>query len=384
MRALLALVSLALLACQSPTDTAATASVGAVATESDADDERLLRRVFVSDASPEATAAAAAFDALTDEQRVAQLIMTTGGRLGKSQEEIAGLIRDGIVGGAIYLANEVDDHRAQVAETKAAKPADDGAPALWFAIDAEPSLIQRRIIGAPTVTPAADLGSEADTRAAARRIDSLISALGYHWNYAPVLDLGTDNAAIKNRSFGRDAGLVAERAIAYIDQTQDDGIVACVKHFPGHGLVDGDTHKGSVFIRGAFQEYDVYEDVLAEADPLSLMVGHITIEDNDYATDGLPASLSRRINTDLIRGKLGYPGLVVTDALNMMAAATKYGPEAPLMASKAGADVILMPADERLTHAQILGAMAEDEGYRAQVYESVDRVLRVKAWLGLL
>lgn len=377
------LLAASLVACGTPADTTTETIVSAPDTDSAAEPERLLQRVFVSDESPEAIAAAAAFERLTDHQRVAQLIMTTGGRLGKSQDEIGALVRDGIVGGAIYLANEVDDHRAQVAETNDAKP-DDGAPALWFAIDAEPSLIGRRIIGAPAVTPAADLASEADARAAARRIDSLISALGYHWNYAPVVDLGTENAAIKNRSFGRDAGIVAERAIAYVDQTQADGIVACVKHFPGHGLVDGDTHKGSVFIRGEFREYDVYEEVLAKADPLSLMVGHITIEDNAYATDGLPASLSRRINTDLIRDELGYPGLVVTDALNMMAAATKYGPEAPLMASKAGADVILMPADERLTHRQILGAMAEDEAYRAQVYESVDRVLRVKAWLGLL
>ena len=380
------LIALALAACGGA-DTApdATEAIAPAADTNAAPAEgRLLQRVFVSETSPEAVAARAAFDALTDEQRVAQLIMTTGGRLGKSQADIRSLVEDQVVGGAIYLANELEDHRRQVAEVRAVGEADDEMPGLWFAIDAEPSLMHRRIIGGPDVTPAADLSSEADTRAAARTIDSLIGALGYHWNYAPVLDLGTDNAAIKNRSFGHDAGLVAERAVAYIEQTQDDGIVACVKHFPGHGLVDGDTHKGSVFIRGEFREYGVYEEVLAKADPLSLMVGHITVEDNEYATAGLPASLSRRISTDLIRGKLGYPGLVVTDALNMMAAATKYGPEAPLMASKAGADVILMPADERLTHRQILGAMAEDEGYRAQVYESVERVLRVKAWLGLL
>ena len=346
--------------------------------------ERLLERVFVSGTSPEAIAARAAFDALTEEQRVAQLIMTTGGRLGKPQGEIRTLIEEQIVGGVIYLANALEDHRSQVAEIRTVGEADTVMPGLWFAIDAEPSLLHRRIVGGPDVTPAADLGSAAETRAVAYVIDSLIGALGYHWNYAPVLDLGTDNAAIKNRSFGRDPGLVAERAIAYVEQTQADGIVACVKHFPGHGLVIGDTHRGSVYIDGPFREYGVYEEVLAQADPLSLMVGHITVRDNDYDTDGLPASLSRRITTDLIRGELGYPGIVVTDALNMMAAATKYGPGAPLMASKAGADVILMPADERLTHQQILAAMAEDEAYRRQVYASVDRVLRVKAWLGLL
>jgi len=345
---------------------------------------RLLEEVFLSTTNTYALEAREAFGRLTDAQRVAQLIMTTGGRLGKPQQEIVGLVNDQIVGGSIYLANELEDHRAQVAEIKAVGAGDAAMPGLWFAIDAEPSLLHRRILSGPDVTAAADLQSSAETKAVAKTIDSLISDLGYHWNYAPVLDLGTENAAIKNRSFGRDAGLVAERAIAYVEQTQEDGIVACIKHFPGHGLVVGDTHKGSVFIRGPFQEYTVYEQVLAKADPLSLMVGHITIEDNEYATDGLPASLSRRINTDLIRGKLNYTGIVVTDALNMMAAATKYGPSAPLMASKAGADVILMPADERLTHKMILEEMARDEQYRQQVYKSVDRVLRVKAWLGLL
>ncbi len=344
---------------------------------------RLLHEVYISTDSYYARRAGAAFARLNDTQRVAQLIMTTGGRLGKSQEEIAALVREGVVGGAIYLANKLEDHRTQVAEITAVGIQVAPVP-LWFAIDAEPSLLHRRILGSPDVTAAADMRSDAEVEAAAKTIDSLIADLGYHWNYAPVLDLGTENAAIKNRSFGRDAALVAERAIAYIAQTQQDTILACIKHFPGHGLVVGDTHKGSVYIDGEFQEYSVYEEVLAKADPLSLMVGHITIKNNEFATDGLPASLSRRINTDLIRGKLGYPGLVVTDALNMMAAATKYGPEAPLMASKAGADVILMPADERLIHRQILAEMGKDEAYRQQVYASVDRVLRAKAWLGLL
>ena len=345
---------------------------------------RLLEEVFLAEDNAYARAADSAFASLTDAQRVAQLIMTTGGRLGKSQDEIRALVRDQIVGGSIYLANELEDHRTQVAEVRAVGQADSTMPGLWFAIDAEPSLMHRRILGGPDVTPAAEMRSDAEVRAAAKTIDSLIADLGYHWNYAPVLDLGTENAAIKNRSFGRDAGVVADRAVTYIDQTQADGIVACVKHFPGHGLVVGDTHKGSVYIDGDFEEYGVYEQVLAAADPLSLMVGHITIRNNEYATDGLPASLSRRINTDLIRDRLGYPGIVVTDALNMMAAATKYGPGAPLMASRAGADVILMPADERLAHRMILDAMADDEAYREQVYASVDRVLRAQAWLGLL
>ena len=345
---------------------------------------RLLDRVYVSDTSVYARKADSAFASLTDAQRVAQLIVSTGGRLGKPQAELRKLTDEGVIGGVIYLANTLEDHRAQVAEVRAAERSAGVPVPYWYSIDAEPSLLGRRILGAPAVTAAADLRDGAQTRATAQTIDSLIKDLGYHWNFAPVVDLGTENAAIKNRSFGRDAATVASRAVAYVEQTQADGVMACVKHFPGHGLVVGDTHKGSVVIDGPFEEYEVYERVLAEADPLSLMVGHINVRNNEYDTEGLPASLSRRITHDLIRDELGYVGIVVTDALNMMAAATKYGPGAPLMASRAGADVILMPADERLTHRQILAAMAEDEAYRAQVYRSVDRVLRAKAWLGLL
>lgn len=344
---------------------------------------RLLEQVYVSDTSIYARKAAAAFEMLSDSQRVAQMIMTTGGRLGKEQEEIAALIREGVVGGSIYLANELEDHRSQVAESKAVGEQFAPLP-LWFAIDAEPSLMYRRIVGGPAVMPAADMRNDGDVEVAVKTIDSLISDLGYHWNYAPVLDLGTENAAIKNRSFGFDAATVAKRSITYVNETQADGVLACIKHFPGHGLVEGDSHKGSVFIDGEMKEYGVYEQVLAEADPLSLMVGHITIKNNEYDTKGLPASLSRRVTHDLVREKLGYEGIVVTDAINMMAAASKYGEQAPLMASKAGADVILMPVDERLTMRMILDEMAKDPAYKTQVYRSVDRVLRAKAWLGLL
>ena len=344
---------------------------------------RLLDEVYRSETSLYAVKAKDAFARLSDEQRVAQLIVTTGGRLGKSQDEIKRLTADGIVGGVIYLANDLEDHRKQVAEIKAAEKGKSPIP-FWYSIDAEPSLMYRRIIGGPNVTPAADMKTDAEAAAVAEQIDAVLTDLGYQWNFAPVVDLGTENAAIKNRSFGLDPKTVSSRAIAYIQQTQADGIMACIKHFPGHGLVVGDTHKGSVVIDGEMKEYGVYEQVLAEADPLSLMVGHINIKNNEYATDGIPASLSRRISHDLVREKLGYPGIVVTDALNMMAAATKYGDQGPLMASRAGADVILMPANERQIHAQILAEMTKDAAYKAQVYASVDRVLRAKAWLGLL
>ena len=371
---------LAVVSCQAQGDAGSARPEDAVASPP----PRLLDEVFVSDTSRYAVAARAAFARLDDAERVAQLIMTTGGRLGRPYDSLAALVRDGVVGGAIFLAHPLDSHRAQVGRLRDLD-GDGGAHVpLWFAIDAEPGLLAKRVVGGPSLPPAAEIRSAAGAARAATRTDSLLRDLGYHWNYAPVVDLGTENAAIRNRSFGASPKDVVERAVAYVDATQEGGVLACVKHFPGHGLVDGDTHKGSVYVRGELRELGVYEQILERCDPLSLMVGHITVEDNAYATDGLPASLSRRVTHDLIRDALGYPGIVVTDALNMMAAATKYGPEAPLLASRAGADVILMPADERATHAMLLAELRRDPAYREQLYRSVDRVLRAKAWLGLL
>lgn len=341
----------------------------------------LLFEVFENPNSDYAKIALKYFNQLNDKERVAQMIVSTGGKLGKSQEKLTQLVYEGVIGGVIYLSNTLQDHKSQVLEIK--ESATSYKVPMWFAIDAEPSLLNRRIIGSSKMKATSELTSIGSAMAAAKSIDSLIKDLGFQWNYAPVVDLGSENAAIKNRSFSNEPSKVVTLASAYVNQTQEDGVVACVKHFPGHGRVTGDTHKQSVYIDGPFEEYKVYEDLLKQSSPLSLMVGHITIKNNEYQTDGLPASLSSRILKDLIRDKMGYQGIVVTDALNMMAAATKYK-DAPIMASKAGADVILMPKDEKDTHRQILEAIHKDKVYQEQVYESVLRILKLKAWLGLI
>lgn len=252
-----------------------------------------------------------------------------------------------------------------------------------YSMDAEPSLFNGRISDTAPLINTSAIGTSEECDSIVSIIDTKLQEIGIHHNYAPVCDLSTSNAAITNRSFGRNEAHVINMSRAFIESTQHDNIVACAKHFPGHGLVTGDTHKQSVYIDGELKELPVYQPLI-DAGVLSIMIAHITIENNaTYGTNGLPSSCSRTIVTDLLREELGFEGLIISDALNIMKAVTVLD-KAPLLASKAGCDFILMPQVEALTMQWVMEEMALDETYNRQVEESVKRILRLKLCLGLL
>jgi beta-N-acetylhexosaminidase len=128
---------------------------------------------------------------------------------------------------------------------------------------------------------------------------------------------------------------------------------------------------------------DVYPPLINNG-LLSIMMAHVTIKDNPkYGTNGLPASCSRNIVTGLLKEELGFKGLVITDALNIMKAVSIID-DAPLLASKAGNDMLLMPINEMETINSILGEMERDPNYKEQVYQSVKKIIRLKIFLGLI
>jgi beta-N-acetylhexosaminidase len=197
-----------------------------------------------------------------------------------------------------------------------------------------------------------------------------------------VVDLSVSNEAITNRSFGSDPDTVVEKALAFIEGTQDSGILATIKHFPGHGLVQGDTHARLVYIDGDMQELGIYPPLI-ERGVLSVMVGHIAVRNNEgFDTDGLPASCSGVIVGRLLRDSLGFDGIIVTDAMNM-GALSDFG-NAPLLAALAGCDMILMPPDALKLRQAILDAMQGSPDFSEQVQASVKRIIRMKYCLGLL
>ncbi len=194
-------------------------------------------------------------------------------------------------------------------------------------------------------------------------------AIGVHWNWAPVADINSNpnNPIVNTRSFGESPELVAEHAAAYVRGTQARGVLACVKHVPGHGDTHVDSHNDLPTIDLAPEvahgrEFAPFRQCAREG-VKSMMIGHIIVP---FLDPQLPASLSAAVVTELVRGQWGFDGLVTTDALDMGAITGRYASaEAALMAVHAGCDVVLMPEDpdaaiDALTHAIELGELTDE------------------------
>lgn len=318
---------------------------------------------------------------LTIEELAGQMIVSSGGELGKPIAHVTRLVKEGKLGGVILLKGQKETHRSQLAMLQKTSK-DSGHLPLIFSSDSEPTLVNGRLKGIPPVKKTNAITDSADSWLVARQITKELKDLGFHQNFAPVVDVAKNSAFITSRSYGDDEKRVVELSAAFIDGTQSDGIVATAKHFPGHGYVQGDTHKESVYIDGELKEIPVYPPLI-EAGVASIMIAHMTIRNNEkWGTNGLPASCSREIVTDLLKGELGFKGLVITDALGMQAVAKI--PDGDMLAARAGNDMLLMPADEDDLHAKLITAMINDAAFKTQVMESVSKIIRLKICLGLI
>lgn len=322
------------------------------------------------------------FLSLNDTTRVAQMIVTSAGELGKPENVILDLVTRNKVGGIVFLKGTKANHKRMIDTLNLINNSQKQLP-LLFSIDAEPSLFNGRLKGTSPIVNTIDIKTIKQSDSIAKIINANLLEIGFRQNFAPVVDISPLNEAIKNRSFGNDKGQVIELSKQFVKTTQEQGIVATAKHFPGHGLVKGDTHKKSVYIDGELQELNVYPPLI-KAGVLSIMMAHITITNNKkYNTNGLPASCSRNIVTDLLKNELGFKGIIITDALNIMKAVTIID-NAPLLASKAGNDMLLMPIDETKTINSILDEMRINPIYKEQVYQSVKKIIRLKIFLELI
>lgn len=321
------------------------------------------------------------FNRLRDEQRVGQMVVPAVGRLGKPDAEVEELVQKQLIGGILLLNGSKESFKNYIARFDSISRSQGGVP-LFYSADAEPSLINRKIEGTPTIVKTSQIPDSAASAQAAKQINAELKEIGIRYNYAPVVDLSLQNQAIGNRSYGSDSERVTKLANAFIQATQEGGVLATAKHFPGHGLVKGDSHHKLVFIDGEMKEVPLYQDLI-DQEVMSIMVGHIAVENNPtYNTDGQPATLSRKIVTELLKEQMGFKGIVTTDAMNMGAVASI--PNAGLEAVKAGNDMILMPLNEKELVYAILEEMEKDPAFKEQVYESVKKIIRMKLAAGLI
>lgn len=320
------------------------------------------------------------FESLNDTTRAGQMIVPAAGRLGKSQEHLNALLTKNYIGGILLLNGDKVGFTEMVKNFNALNKQHGGLPLLYSA-DAEPSLIGYKIKNCTPVKKANQMISREEVRRFAISICKDLNDIGINYNYAPVVDM-SPNEAISYRAFGDNSDTAQIWSRIFIEETQKAGIVATAKHFPGHGYVVGDTHEKLVFIDGEMLEVNNYIPLI-EAGVLSVMVAHIAIKNNPkYNTDGMPASVSKKIVTDLLKGDMKFKGLVVTDAMNMGGVASIKNCE--LKAAQAGCDLILMPVDEEKALFDIVGGMNSDPKFKKQVYASVRKIIRLKICLGLI
>lgn len=213
-------------------------------------------------------------------------------------------------------------------------------------------------------------------------------ALGIHWTNAPVMDVNNNprNPIVNTRSFSEDPQLVAQLGAAYIRGCQGAGVIATMKHFPGHGDTSQDTHMQLPTMDFALPRLHEIELVPFKAGiaagAKAIMTAHIALPQIDPTNR--PATLSRKIITALLREQLGFEGLVVTDAFTMQGITDNYGQEeAAVLAAQAGADMLLIPADTAKVHARLVAAVQNNEVSLAQIQAAVRRILSAKAELGL-
>lgn len=323
--------------------------------------------------------------------RVAQLVFPwiRGGTIPRNSAEFQRIrrwIESDRVGGLIVSRGD----RNEYAPMMNALQSYAGIPLLIISdLETGPSM---RLTGGTTVPPAMALGAAADESLAfeAGRLTSIeAKSAGIHATLGPVLDVNSNplNPIINIRSFGEDPEEVARIGGAWIAGARSDGLLTIAKHFPGHGATEVDSHIGLPTLTASADELERI-DLLPFRRAIDtgldgVLVGHIAVPAID-GPDAPPASLSPGVITGILREKIGFDGLVITDAMNMGGITENYSvPEASILALQAGADALLQPPGEREVINAIVRAVESGRLSPERIEEAARRVLTAKARAGL-
>ena len=289
------------------------------------------------------------------------------------------------VGGLIYFERNIQNE-TQLKEMISGTNSYTKFP-LFIGVDEEGGTVSR-LAGkglAENVGSMAEIGATGDTaqaREAGSSIASYLSDFGFNLNFAPVADVITDeNAVIGDRSFGNNAGEVGMMVAAAVEGMQEGGVSSCLKHFPGLGSSTEDTHAAMVVSEQTLEEFESGEflsfqaGIDAGAD--MVMVSHLSVP--SIIGDNTPSSLSGKMITEILRGQLGFEGVVITDALDMGAITEYYSSgDAAVKAIQAGADMLLMPENFEEAYESLLQAVNDGTISEERIDESLRRIYRIK------
>ena len=345
--------------------------------------------------------AQALLDTMTDEEKLWQLFFVTPEAITNvNTATVAGeatkkALAQYPVGGIVYFAKNLEDREQTVAllentQSYAKIP-------LFLGVDEEGRTVSRvgsnPDMGVPSVGDMRSLGKQQDPAAvyaAGQDIGGGLHALGFNLDFAPVADVaqGADSV-IGSRSFGSDAELCASLAGVIVKSLRAEGIVSCLKHFPGYGSATVDDHNGTSVVEKTLSELEACDLVpfqtiiTSEGSVPFVMVSHLSYP-NVTGSD-TPADLSASIVTDILRDKLDYQNVIITDSHSMASITDHYSAgDAAVKALAAGCDMILMPSDLQAAFDAVKAAVADGTLSQARIDESVLRILTVKAEYGII
>ena len=308
---------------------------------------------------------------------------------GREPDWIRTALADGLAGVTLYGPN-IEDNGQLAALTARLRAA---TPEPVIAIDEEGGDVTRISHQAGSDYPGnAALGAIDDvelTRSVYAALGADLAALGINLNLAPAVDVNTaaGNPVIGTRSFGADPELVARHAVAAVTGMQSAGVAACAKHFPGHGSTTQDSHLVLATVDAPLsllraRDLPPFEAAIA-AGVRAIMPSHLLVPE---LTGDLPASLSRRALTDLLRGELGFTGVIVSDGLEMQAVSERYGiPEAAVQAVIAGTDLLCLGREQDqliflAVKAALIAAVRSGRLPGERLEDAAARVAELRAW----
>lgn len=336
------------------------------------------------------------------EEKIYQMFIVTPERLTgfelvtQAGETTAQALESSPVGGIIYFSRNLENENqvTDMISNTQSYAIDDNGIGLFICVDEEGGIISRVADNLETSQKFQSMntyGENADASEAYNIGCSLakdISLYGFNVDFAPVADVNLNPANgldCDGRCFSDDPNKVALMVENIVEGIQDNNVSATLKHFPGLGSANGDTHKGAVYLDRTKDEFINTDFIPFKAGISSgadfVMVSHTIVSD----TDDVPCDLSETVVSQWLRNDLNFNGIAITDSHMMGAITDNYSSgEASLMAVKAGIDIVLMPDNIEASFTQIYNAVKNGDITEERINESVRRILLVKSKLGLI
>lgn len=294
------------------------------------------------------------------------------------------------VGGIIYFGQNIET-KEQITEMIANTQSYSEVP-LYISVDEEGGRVAR--LGSKGIIkqhPAmAQVADEEQAKNIGEALGIALTEIGFNVDFAPVADVITveNNDDIGDRSFGEDPDDVSNKVSAIVKGMHSENLIATLKHFPSNGSTEANTHYETGVCTRTLEEMRGCEFLPfiagIEAGADMIMVAHMAaVELNDG--EAIPSTLSKTVVTDILRGELGYEGIVISDALNMGAITSVYTPaDAAVEAVNAGVDLLLMSPDAKAAATAVIEKAKADEAFAKRIDESVLRILKHKEKWGIL